>query len=29
MMRHFARDGQLHGSYGDAEVTSASMASPH
>jgi hypothetical protein len=29
MMRDFARDGQLHGSYGDAEVTSASSASPH
>jgi hypothetical protein len=29
MMRDFARDGQLHGSYGDAEVTSASLTSPH
>jgi len=29
MMRDFAQDGQLHGAYGDAEVTSVSSASPH
>jgi pimeloyl-ACP methyl ester carboxylesterase len=29
MIRDFARDGKLHGSYGDAEVTTPSLRVPH
>jgi len=28
MIRDFARDGQLHGSYGDAELTTRLRAGP-